>query len=280
MKILAIRGKNLASLAGEFEINFHQEPLASAGLFAICGPTGSGKSTLLDALCLALYDKTPRLNRNRADNIELPDVGKETISHRDPSRLLRHGTGDGYAEVDFIGNDRIEYRARWSVWRAHRRIDSPLQDTEITLQTLANEQRIGGKKGEVLKEIVKRLGLEFDQFTRAVLLAQNEFAAFLKAKEDERAELLQKLTGLDACTGISIRAYQRAKAEQQKLNALNDQREDQQPLAADQRAELEQQLTAAKAEATLLEQRKSSNRLPLKIAPNENRSAMPLKRKW
>ena len=60
MKILAIRGKNLASLAGEFTIDFTTEPLSSAGIFAITGATGSGKSTLLDALCLALFDKTPR----------------------------------------------------------------------------------------------------------------------------------------------------------------------------------------------------------------------------
>ena len=61
MKILAIRGKNLASL-GEFEMDFQREPLASAGLYAITGPTGAGKSTLLDALCLALYEQTPRLS--------------------------------------------------------------------------------------------------------------------------------------------------------------------------------------------------------------------------
>lgn len=44
MKILAIRLKNLASLAGPFEIDFTAEPLASAGLFAITGPTGAGKA--------------------------------------------------------------------------------------------------------------------------------------------------------------------------------------------------------------------------------------------
>ncbi len=67
MKILAIRGKNLASLAGEFEVDFTVEPLKSAGIFAITGSTGSGKSTLLDALCLALfvldsaYDQSKRI---------------------------------------------------------------------------------------------------------------------------------------------------------------------------------------------------------------------------
>ena len=50
MRILKISGKNLASLADEFCVDFEQEPLASAGLFAISGPTGAGKSTLLGLL--------------------------------------------------------------------------------------------------------------------------------------------------------------------------------------------------------------------------------------
>jgi exonuclease SbcC len=115
MKILRIGGKNLASLAGEFEVDFEQEPLASSGLFAISGPTGAGKSTLLDALCLALYDATPRLIKGpRAGNF-LPDVGDETLSVQDRRTLLRRGTAEAYAEVDFVGNDEGRYRARWSV---------------------------------------------------------------------------------------------------------------------------------------------------------------------
>ena len=257
MKILAIRGNNLASLAGEFEVHFSREPLASSNLFAICGPTGSGKSTLLDALCLALYDKTPRLNRDRANSVDLPDVGKETITPRDPRYLLRRGTGNGYAEVDFVGNDGVEYRARWSVQRAHRKADRPLQDTKMELKTLADEQPISGKKSEVLEEIRKRLGLEFDQFTRAVLLAQNEFAAFLKADNDARGTLLQTLTGLDIYEKISVRAHQRAKAEQQVLDDLNAQLKGHQTLTAEERAELEQKFSTAKAETSALEQRKA-----------------------
>src|SRR5215813_2652169 len=61
VRILAIRGCNLASLAGEFEIDLARGALASAGVFAIVGPTGAGKSTLLDAMCVALFDRTPRL---------------------------------------------------------------------------------------------------------------------------------------------------------------------------------------------------------------------------
>lgn len=121
MKILAIRGKNLASLAGEFAIDFLQPPLASAGLFAISGPTGAGKSTLLDALCLALFDKTPRLQQAGTRGAQLRDVGDETLPPHDPRNLLRRGCAEGYAEVEFIGNDRQHYRSRWSVRRARLR---------------------------------------------------------------------------------------------------------------------------------------------------------------
>ena len=257
MKILAIRGNNLASLAGKFEIHFNREPLSSSNIFAICGPTGSGKSTLLDALCLALYDKTPRLNRDRTSSVDLPDVGKETITPRDPRYLLRRGTGEGFAEVDFVGNDGVEYRAHWSVRRAHGKADGKLQDTEMELKTLADEQSIGGKKSEVLKEIKKRLGLEFDQFTRAVLLAQNEFAAFLKTDNDGRGTLLQTLTGLDIYEKISIRAHQRAKFERDVLDDLEKQRKGLSALTAGECAELEQKFMTAKTEASILEQRKA-----------------------
>ena len=223
MKILAIRGKNLASLAGEFELHFHQEPLVSTGLFAICGPTGSGKSTLLDALCLALYDETPRLTRAAVKGVSLPDVGEETITPQDPRNLLRRRAGEGYAEVDFVGNDGIAYRARWSVRRARGKAEGKLQNAEMLLQTLDGGQRIGGVKNEVQQAIRERLGLSFPQFTRAVLLAQNEFATFLQANDNDRAELLETLTGLDVYTGISIRAFERARKEQKSLKALQDQ---------------------------------------------------------
>ncbi|MBK9952096.1 MAG: AAA family ATPase [Candidatus Competibacteraceae bacterium] len=257
MKILAIRGKNLASLAGEFELRFHKDPLASAGLFAICGPTGAGKSTLLDALCLALYNNTPRLAKASARGVNLPDVGAETVTPREPGNLLRRGAGEGYAEVDFIGNDGIDYRARWAVRRARGKTTGKLQNVEMSLQRLTDAQAFGGGRSEVQREIEQRLGLSFEQFTRAVLLAQNEFATFLKADDDERAALLETLTGLGAYTSLSIRAHERAKAEQQALDALQQQLGDQRPLPAELRAEWEQTLRTARAEATALERCKA-----------------------
>lgn len=112
MKILAIRGRNLASLEGDFEIDFTVEPLLSAGIFAISGPTGAGKSTLLDAMCLALFARTPRTDQAKENNVKLQDVSNEQLSQSDPRFLLRRGTASGFAEVDFMALNGHRYRTR------------------------------------------------------------------------------------------------------------------------------------------------------------------------
>ena len=132
MKILAIRGKNLASLQGEFEIDFTKEPLYSAGIFAITGSTGSGKSTLLDAICLALYDETPRINR-AADNAKIIDVGNNQINKKDCRSILRRGTADGYAEVEFVSLSGERCRSRWCVRRAKAKGIGKIQRSTIAI---------------------------------------------------------------------------------------------------------------------------------------------------
>lgn len=256
MKILRIAGKNLASLGGEFALDFMQEPLVSAGLFAICGPTGAGKSTLLDTLCLALYDATPRLSRAGSKGIGLPDVRDETVTPQDTRNLLRRGAADGYAEVDFIGNDAKCYRARWSVRRARAKADGALQQVAMSLHSLPELHPIGGTNREVKAEIEQRIGLNFDQFTRAVLLAQNEFSAFLRADDGDRGELLETLTGTAIYSDMSRRAFERSKLEQQALNAINQRLADQKPLDAEARLELERDCAQAHDAMTMLEHRK------------------------
>jgi exonuclease SbcC len=251
MKILKISGKNLASLAGDFEVDFQQEPLSSSGLFAISGPTGAGKSTLLDALCLALYDATPRLLKAAG---KLPDVGAELVSTQDTRNLLRRGTAEGHAEVDFVGNDGASYRARWSVRRARTKAEGALQATAMSLHLLPALQPIGGTKTEVKAEIEQRLGLSFEQFTRAVLLAQNEFSAFLKAEDNERGELLETLTGSTIYSELSMRAFERSKLEQAGLQRLNLRLADQKPLSGEQRATLEAECASAQSALSTIDE--------------------------
>lgn len=263
MKILRIAGRNLASLAGEFSVDFESEPLASSGLFAISGPTGAGKSTLLDALCLALYGTTPRLPKNGPRASSLPDVNGEPVSTVDPRNLLRRGTAEGYAEVDFAGSDGLRYRARWAVRRSRNKVGGPLQPASVTLHQLPELAQLGRTNSEAAAEIAQRVGLSFEQFTRAVLLAQNEFSAFLKTDENERGELLETLTGSVVYSDLSRRAFERSKREQEALRLLGERLAAQVPLSSEARAELDAQKTQAElalaeadARRALLEQQR------------------------
>ncbi|MBJ9977730.1 AAA family ATPase [Pseudomonas sp. S75] len=243
MKILAIRLKNLASLAGPVDIDFTAEPLASAGLFAITGPTGAGKSTLLDALCLALFGTVPRLDPIRRE-AKVPDADGE-IPTSDPRNLLRRGTGNGFAEVDFLGIDGRRYRARWEANRARDRADGKLQPSRQSLYDLDAEQLLTGAKQEYKPLIEARLGLNFEQFTRAVMLAQSEFGAFLKADDRDRSELLEKLTNTAIYTHLGQRAFSRTREASEALRALTDQASHLLPMADDARAALDLELEQA-----------------------------------
>jgi exonuclease SbcC len=242
MKILAIRLKNLASLAGPFEIDFTAEPLASAGLFAITGPTGAGKSTLLDALCLALFGAVPRLGDT--GQAKMPDADSD-ISIGDPRTLLRRGTGGGYAEVDFVGVSGRRYRARWEANRARDKASGKLQNSRQSLIDLDSEQLLASQKTEYKTQLELALGLNFEQFTRAVLLAQSEFSAFLKANDNERSELLEKLTDTALYTRLGRRAFDKAKEAKDAHKHLQDQATGVVPLAPEARAELDEQFIQA-----------------------------------
>ncbi|MBS4081223.1 SbcC/MukB-like Walker B domain-containing protein [Pseudomonas rustica] len=249
MKILAIRLKNLASLAGPFEIDFTAEPLASAGLFAITGPTGAGKSTLLDALCLALFGAVPRLN-NTGRDAKVPDADGE-IATGDPRTLLRRGTGEGYAEVDFVGVDGRRYRARWEANRAREKAGGKLQASRQSLRDIDQDQLLASQKGEYKTQLEAALGLNFEQFTRAVLLAQSEFSAFLKADDNDRSELLEKLTDTALYTRLGRRAFDKTKEAREAHKLLQDQATGVTPLAPEARAELDEHFNAAQQQLKL-----------------------------
>lgn len=249
MRIRAIRGKNLASLAGEFVVDFSAEPLASAGVFAISGPTGAGKSTLLDAMCLALYHETPRLKAAQELNVSIPDVHEQSITPRDPRNLLRRGCGEGWAEVEFEDRSGIAWRARWSVARARSKADGRLQSASAELVRCEDQYRFDGKLAEIQHKLVELTGLSFEQFCRSVLLAQNEFSALLKARQNERADLLEALTGSEIFQRISTLAHERHVDEQRQLQALEQELRLILPLGDAARGELEARVAAASARA-------------------------------
>ena len=215
MKLISVTLTNLASIT-QATIDFEQTPLQQSGLFAITGDTGAGKSTLLDAICLALYAKTARLKNDLKNTVAF---NGDEIKLNDPRNLLRRGCAQGSAEVLFIGQDNQRYKACWKVARARNKVDGRLKVAEHEIYALADETLIAQKSAAV-KCTEQLIGLNFEQFTRAVLLAQHEFSAFLKASSDERAQLLECLTGTDKFSRIGQTIFELHKNKKVELEQL------------------------------------------------------------
>jgi exonuclease SbcC len=250
MRILAIRGENLASLADVFEVDFEVEPIRSSGIFAITGPTGAGKTTLLDAICLALFDRLPRMDgaETGASVGRSDGDGAPQVKYNDVRGILRHSAGKGFAEIDFVGQDGRRYRSRWELNRARNRVSGRLQNQKITLTDIETGAIIGDKKTDTLQQLEKRVGLSFEQFRRSVLLAQGDFDTFIKAGSKDRAELLEKITGTEIYSRISQAAFARAKQERETLRDLETQLGEHKPLNDEERAAAEARIKEAQIE--------------------------------
>ena len=215
MKLISINVSNLASIT-QAKIDFEQAPLQQSGLFAITGDTGAGKSTILDAICLALYGKTARLRNDLKNTVAF---NGDDIKLNDPRNLLRKGCTGGYAEVIFLGRDNERYLSRWKITRARNKINGRLKVAEHEVFSLIDNTLVAQKSAAV-KKVEQLIGLNFDQFTRAVLLAQHEFSAFLKASSDERAQLLECLTGTDKFSRLGQAIFEQHKQKKLTLEQL------------------------------------------------------------
>jgi exonuclease SbcC len=230
MKILKLRLKNLNSLKGEWAIDFTQPPFTENSLFAITGPTGAGKSTLLDAICLALYHETPRL---------------KSVSKSANDIMTRH-TADCLAEVVFEVKGTV-YCAFWSQRRARDKPGGELQNPKVELASIDPATGLGtilsSQSNDKLKRIAEITGLDFARFTRSMLLAQGGFAAFLNASANDRAELLEELTGSEIYGEISCKVFEQAREHKQQLDQLKARAEGVALLPAEQREAMQAAIT-------------------------------------
>jgi len=244
MKIISIKFLNLNSLKGKHEIRFDEPPFSESGLFAITGPTGAGKTTILDAITVALYG---RVHRHNKDVFEI---------------MTRH-TAESYAEVEFEVKDKI-YRAKWSVRRSRGKIDGQLQTHKMELaDAVTGAIIIEHPLNEVKDEIVRICGLDYSQFLRSVMLSQGDFTRFLKADENERSELLEKITDTGIYSQISIAAYEKAKQEKQQLDQLKGKLNDVPLLNSDERQVCISELTELAAKELQHKQQEGALRLQI-----------------
>jgi DNA repair protein SbcC/Rad50 len=198
MKILKVSIKNLNSLKGSHEIDFSKEPFVSAGLFAITGATGSGKTTILDAITLALFGKASR-------------YGNES----NPENMMTRGASECSAEVVFEVKE-VEYTAQWSLLRARGKFEGKIQPPERKLFTKQGEI-LASQIKEVTKKIEEVLGLDHERFMRSVMLAQGQFSKFLSSKPDERAQLLESLTGSEIYSKIGEMVFEKTGQREQGI---------------------------------------------------------------
>lgn len=208
MKLKKLELRNIASIE-EAVIDFDASPLSDSDVFLISGKTGAGKSTVLDAICLALYGTAPRfynaLNNNTREN---DNIRKENddIKPKDPRNILRRNTGEGRVVLEFTGNNGREYQSTWAVRRARGKATGSLQDADRTLKCLDNNTVLTRVR-DIESEIADAVGLDFTQFCRSAMLAQGEFAKFLNSKDDEKAAILERITGTNIYSRIGSMIY-------------------------------------------------------------------------
>jgi len=224
MKILSITLENINSLKGAFTIPLEDYIADNALVFAITGPTGSGKTSILDAICAALYGKTPRLKQTSA-----------------MAELMTHHTGRCMAEVSFSINNKI-YRSRYERHRAYNKPDGKLRNATMELVDGKTGKIIAEKPSTVPKAVEKITGLDFNRFCKSILLAQGNFDAFLKADRDDRAQLLEKITGTQIYSQISTKTFEKNKEEKEKLTQIRDHLALVHLLSSDETQEIQTQL--------------------------------------
>ncbi len=176
-----------------------------ADVFALVGPTGSGKSTVIDAICFALYGSLPRYADRRA-------VGAAVHAQAAEARVaLTFDLGD----------------QRYVAVRVVRRDQHGKATTKEARLERADGEVLAGTAKEMDRAVPSLIGLDFDQFTRAVVLPQGEFARFLHDKPAARQDLLVQLLGLDVYERMMQRARSLAATEaagrardQERLDAL------------------------------------------------------------
>ena len=203
MKILQLRFKNLNSLLGEWQVDLTDPAFGNDGIFAITGPTGAGKSTILDAICLALYGRTPRLSKITKSSNEI---------------MSRH-SGECFAEITFE-TPAGQFRCHWSQHRARKKASGDLQAPKHEIADAPSGKIIEAKIRNVAERIEAITGMDFERFTLSMLLAQGSFAAFLQASPDQRAPILEQITGSTIYSQISVRVHELRGIESNKLNTL------------------------------------------------------------
>lgn len=196
MRPLKLRMRGFAAFREDTEVNFEDVELA-----ALVGSTGSGKSTIIDGITFALFGSVARY-----DNASL--VGP----------VINQLATEARVSLDFeVGGDR------YAAVRVVRRTPNGATTREARLEH--GDEILAGQAREMGPQVERLLGLDFDRFTKTVVLPQGRFARFLHDEPRKRQELLRHLLDLGVYTRMGEAARRRASEAQVRLDELEGQLE-------------------------------------------------------
>ena len=206
MKIHNLKFENINSLKGKWEIDFDNPELTRENIFLITGKTGSGKSSIFDAITLALYGETSRQKKITGTTNE----------------LMNKHSGECSSQVIFSVKSK-KYIATFSQHRSRNLPNGNLQTQRTTLTEISTNKVLNNSPSTIAPETEKLIGLNFNQFSKTVMLAQGSFDLFLKASKEEKASILEQITGTQIYSEISKKVYEHHKNERQILDNLKQQ---------------------------------------------------------
>lgn len=254
MKFKKLEIRNINSIA-DAVVDFENLMPEDQHIFMIWGPSGAGKSTILDAICMALFCKTPRLqsvaekkeNQYQDPEFQFSDRAKG-IAINDLRQYLKRGTKEGYCALQFVGNDSVTYTAK-TAFSINR--NGNLNNIEWSL---FSENGQWSKVKEVEQQVITVTGLTYEQFCRTTMLAQGEFTKFMKSDQNAKAEILEKLTDTSIFSEIGCRIYEKFSRKNKELEQLNRENENVVRLNDEQIAECQQQIDQVGAEVKQIDE--------------------------
>ena len=247
MKIKKLHIYNIASVV-DATIDFDAQPLCDSDVYLITGDTGAGKTTILDSICLALFNNTPRLNKGKLTKVK---NGIDNLTLKDPRRLMRRNTGEAAVELCFEAKGH-DYKVEWQVQRGKKKkVSVAVDNINRSFTDLSKNETItsiGTKDSELQAKIKEVIGLDFDQFCRTTMLAQNEFTKFLSSDEDERAEILEKITQTSEFSAVGAKVFELTSLKKSEWEKAQEDASDT-GLTNEQIEEKKKQVEELKAEA-------------------------------
>lgn len=189
---IKLKAKGFLTFKNEIEINF--EDVYGEGIFLISGPTGSGKTSIFDAITYALYDKVSSKERNETKKIK--------------SDFLQE-TDEMFVELEFRANDK-----NYKITRIRK---GKTTEKDILENLTDSEENSLTKKRDIEQKIKDIIGLEYDQFTKIIMLPQGEFRNFLVAPQQEKTKILTTIFGTDKYSEVIKKLREEAALKENEI---------------------------------------------------------------